>query len=487
MGEGSVKLVIRKSHFISISLLALAFSISLTEYVMYSPVLTQDASENDLLESFSSFDNAAETETENSATDSDQNTSDKTSEQLSSDQDAQVSQETTSDLESASEQFENERKIKINKGDTIASVLEKAGFEKTEVYLASKALSKVFNLRNLKVGQELLVRGEKQNDELQLQYIELKPDVTYKIAVSRDENGNFKAERKDIPIKKVIRNVSGSLSPNSPSFSLKQCGVKDKIAAEALRALNQVVNLKTSKSNVDFEFVYAEAFDNEGNLIPSKTELLYASALINGNIKKVYKFKDQQHSEYIDSKGTILSTVASSKSMLTQPIDRMKVTSKFGYRVHPISGKWKGHTGVDLSAPIGTPVRAAASGVIQKASKYSGYGKYINIKHTASINTAYGHLSRISVRPGQHVHQGQIIGYTGNSGHSTGPHLHYEVIKNGKPVNPLMFVKQEPQKLTGKQLKLFNQQKREINLQVVGLTQSVNGKKKTVGNIKKYS
>ena len=173
--------------------------------------------------------------------------------------------------------------------------------------------------------------------------------------------------------------------------------------------------------------------------------------------------------EYVDSSGMIIRTLASSKSMLNHPLSCMKITSKFGIRRHPISGKIKGHTGVDLSASIGTPIRAAASGVIVHASYYSGYGRYIKIKHSSAINTAYGHLSRIVVRNGQRVSQGQIIGYTGNSGYSTGPHLHYEVMKNGRFVNPMSFVKQEPQRLTGRKLHRFNQFKKEVNLQIVGL------------------
>jgi murein DD-endopeptidase MepM/ murein hydrolase activator NlpD len=149
----------------------------------------------------------------------------------------------------------------------------------------------------------------------------------------------------------------------------------------------------------------------------------------------------------------------------------MKVTSPFGIR-HTPNGRTRRHIGIDLSACIGTPIRATASGVVTKASYYSGYGLYVNIKHSGGINTAYGHLKRIVVRNGQHVAQGQIIGYSGISGNSRGAHLHYEVWKNGSPINPMSFVRQEPQKLTGNRLYRFNQFKKEVSLQIVGLTRT---------------
>ena len=280
----------------------------------------------------------------------------------------------------------------------------------------------------------------------------------------------------------MIKNISGSISPKSPEYSLAQYGLKPNLSKEALRNLATVANIKSSKTPVDFEFLYAEFYDDSGHVV-KRPELLYASFFIDGKIKRIYKFQDNGTNEYVDSSGVIIRTLASSKSMLSYPLPRMKITSKFGIRRHPISGKVKGHTGVDLSASVGTPIRAAASGVIVKASYYSGYGRYIKIKHAASINTAYGHLSRIVVRNGQHVSQGQIIGYTGNSGYSTGPHLHYEVMKNGQFVNPMSFVKQEPQKLTGNKLQRFNQFKKEVNLQIVGLVPTKNKTAVT----KKYS
>jgi murein DD-endopeptidase MepM/ murein hydrolase activator NlpD len=378
----------------------------------------------------------------------------------------------------------DEHRVVIESGDTLGSVLNHLGFNKTDVHLASSALNKIFNLKNLKIGQEIVVRGKKGDDaQLTLMGLEIRPDYRFKVIVQR-KGDNFISEKVEVPVKSVVRNISGSMDPRSPNYSMSQCGLNGRIANEALRILGQVVNLRQSKSQVDFEFLCKYFYDNDGNSV-SNPELLYVSVLFNGRIIRLYKFKDKDNTcEYVDSNGTIINTVATNGSMLAHPLSTMKITSGFGLRIHPISRKLKGHTGIDLSASVGTPVRAAANGIVYRASPYHGYGNYINIKHTPGISTAYAHLSRISVRSGQHVQQGQIIGYVGNTGRSTGNHLHYEVLSNGHPINPLSFIKREPNKLSGLKLFRFNRFKKDVNLQIVGLTQL---SKKGSGKSKKYS
>jgi murein DD-endopeptidase MepM/ murein hydrolase activator NlpD len=364
----------------------------------------------------------------------------------------------------------NEHKIILKKGDTLASVLGKLGFDKTDIHLLSRSLSKIYNLKNLKSGQEITVLGKRnENGKLALNGIEIQPNYKFRISVIRTGSG-FQAKKIDIPIKKVIRSISGKMQPNSPVYSLKKCGVKPQISAEALRSLGQLADIKNSKSPVDFEFLYYDFYDGDGNVV-RKPELIYASVLVNGKIKRVYRFADGNSIEYVDSNGTIIKTTGKEKSLLQPPLSQMKVNSGFGMRRHPISGQMRWHTGIDLAAKIGTPIRAAAGGIVKKAAFYSGYGRYVSVQHTDTIGTAYAHLSRIAVRNGQHVYQGQIIGYVGHSGYSSGPHLHYEVLVNGSPINPTRFVKQEPQKLIGCKLTKFNQFKKEVNLQVVGLVQ----------------
>ncbi|MBQ7524015.1 MAG: M23 family metallopeptidase [Alphaproteobacteria bacterium] len=453
-------LAVRRTHFASICLMLLASSIAITEYISYVPVPLPESVDDESVSDNGSLDENSE---ETTAADAEAPDEEGSEEQLSSS--VQTSEKKTEvDLFRST----GEKEIVISRGDTITSAIGNLGFAKTDVHLASKALSKVFKLKNLKIGQKIAVRGKyDKTDKLTLMGFEFHPDYRYKITVSRNGAG-FRAEKSEVAIKKVVKNISGQISPKSPRYSLKKCGVKSSVAAEALRGLSHVVNLRASKRPADFEFLYQDFYDEFGNVV-KKSELLYASICVNGQIKRVYKFVDNGTCEYVDSNGVILKTLARSRSMLSQPLAYTKVTSHFGLRVHPISRKVKKHEGVDFKAAVGTPVRAAASGVVVRASPYSGYGRYINIRHSASINTAYAHLSRIVVRSGQHVAQGQIIGYTGNSGITTGCHLHYEVHENGRPINPMSFVKQAPLKLTGEKLRRFNRFKRQVNMQVVGL------------------
>lgn len=484
---GLLVLVIRRSHFVSICLLALASSIALTEYIMYSPVVSDVSDDGNVL----FLDNDSKLLSNNNDDQTGSESEDSIVKNFESDSDVKTMDTPgtdTTQIPLADEQVTVDDKtiditLTLDSGDTIASLLTRAGFKKSDIYSATAELSKVVNIRSLKIGQEITVKGSREAGETHLDSFELKPDPRYRVVVSKTQNGKFKAEKIEIPIKKVVKTASGVMSAKDPVGTIVACGVKRSIATEAVRTLEQLINMRSSKEPMNFEFLYRDFYDNEGNIV-TKPELLYASALINGKIFRVYKFQYKGSAEYVDSNGVTLKSMVKSRSMLNKPLNSMKITSGYGSRVHPVHGVYKRHTGVDLKASIGTPIYAAADGKVLKACYYSGYGKYVRIKHAGEVDTAYGHLSRMIVRPGQRVRQGQVIGYVGVTGVTTGPHLHYEVMKNGKFINPISVVKQAPQKLNGQKLSKFNQFKKEVNLQVVGLTPNI-GKK--ASKIKKFS
>jgi len=156
--------------------------------------------------------------------------------------------------------------------------------------------------------------------------------------------------------------------------------------------------------------------------------------------------------EYFDQTGQSVK-----KPLMKTPIDGARITSKFGFRRHPVLGYNKMHKGIDFGAPRGTPIYAAGDGVVQKAGKFSSYGNYVRIKHRAGLETAYAHLNgfKAGVKAGSRVKQGQVIGYVGTTGRSTGPHLHYEIMMNGKQVNPASVKLAGGRSLSGKELKAF--------------------------------
>ena len=428
--------MLSKSNILGFCLLGSAISISLFDYCHYTPSVVF---KNTVMDS-----DADETETEE----------DKIAD------DAEEAEEEDDEEEQSTVNDSNVITTVMQRGDSLNSIISKAGINQNDAHYATVAVSKVYKLRSMKAGLKLIMKTRTENDTKYLEELEFKPDYRFKIVLKK-HNNKFKAEKVEVPIKKTIKNISGKISPKTPSYSLKQCGMSATLANDMLAAIRQVASISSSRSPVSFEVVYEDYHDENGNCI-SKPQLLYVAATVNGQLKRIYKFHHNGTFEYIDATGQILGTKNS--SMFIKPIAYNKITSPFGMRVHPISGKVKGHTGIDLKASIGTPVRATANGTVTKAEYYSGYGKYICINHSSTLKTAYAHLSKINVRPGQHVMQGQIIGYTGNTGYSSGPHLHYEVIKGGKFINPLSYVKKEPERLTGNSLSQFNKFKRQINI-----------------------
>ena len=188
--------------------------------------------------------------------------------------------------------------------------------------------------------------------------------------------------------------------------------------------------------------------------------LHYAKLRTSGRDHIYYRFTDAKgQTSYYDENG-----MGASKSLMRTPISGARITSGFGMRRHPLLGYNKLHTGIDFGAARGTPIKAAGDGVVVHAGWRGSYGRAVVIKHTGKYSTLYAHMSKTAkLKKGQHVRQGQVIGYVGTTGRSTGPHLHYEVRKGGRPVNPRRVqIAAGSQQLTGQELKAFKRQKSKI-------------------------
>jgi len=209
-----------------------------------------------------------------------------------------------------------------------------------------------------------------------------------------------------------------------------------------------------------FELMFERGTDKRFN----DAKLLYASMTLSGKEIKLYRYADQQGGvDYYTQAGE-----SAKKALLKTPVDGAKISSGFGMRFHPILHYSTQHKGIDFAVMSGTPVMAAGSGTIDYAGTNGSYGVYVRIKHDGSHETAYAHLSRLAkgIRPGAHVSQGQTIAYSGSTGRSTGPHLHYEVLVNESQVNPMSVKFQSGRKLAGKELAKFQAVERQASAEL---------------------
>jgi murein DD-endopeptidase MepM/ murein hydrolase activator NlpD len=214
-----------------------------------------------------------------------------------------------------------------------------------------------------------------------------------------------------------------------------------------------------------FDVFYAG--EDEGSNSADKNEVLFASLTVGGETKKYYRFQtpDDGVVDYYDEDGK-----SAKKFLVRKPVANAIMRSGFGGRRHPILGYVKMHTGVDWATAYGTPIFAAGNGVIEKAQLEGGYGKYIRIKHNNGYETAYGHMSAFAkgMEPGKHVRQGQVIGFVGSTGMSTGPHVHFEILVNGRFVDPMRIKLPRGRALEGAMMASFEKQRNQLDAMMAG-------------------
>lgn len=348
-----------------------------------------------------------------------------------------------------------ERQIthRVSKGETLQVILRGLGMDATQVAKALKELQKVYNTKLFNVGQELQIHymTEAQNQSARLLSLSFKTSGAHIIALKHQE-GSFQANKKAVQLTKIIHRVEGNINSSFYSAALKK-GVPASIVKQAISALSYEVNWQHDPKHQDPYCIVYEAFvDDQGKMIQSG-ELKYAGFAPGGaSWRQIYAFKTKAGTGYYNGKGESVI-----RSLLQTPVDptKMRITSKFGSRRHPIHGYTKQHKGVDFGAPMGSPVSSAGDGVVVKAGWNGGYGNYVLIRHNGEYSTAYAHLSKINVKVGQVIKQRQVIGKVGSTGSSTGPHLHYEVIYRGQQVNPQKIKQLPTHKLTRQEMAQF--------------------------------
>lgn len=350
-----------------------------------------------------------------------------------------------------------DREITVQKGDTLISILGDLGLDREQANDVFYALKKYYDPRDLRAGQKLSANvtvNNRSQEIVQFNSLTIEPAAGERIVAAFDENGQVNIAKDKDELIEEVNSASGSID-GLISTAMRNKGVPNRVVNNFVAIFNYAVDFRRDLRKGDrFEIIYENYIDKNGEMVRSGN-ILYAALILRKDKIAMYRFKDKKGNvDYYTEKGQALKKTLDKKPLAFR---NARISSPFGKRYHPILRQTKIHWGVDYAAPRGTKIFAGGDGVVQVAKYNGSYGNYVKIRHNSEFSTAYGHMQRIAkgIRPGVRVKQGQVIGYVGSTGRSTGPHLHYEVVKNGRRVNPRTIRAATGENLKGTDLKNF--------------------------------
>ena len=357
---------------------------------------------------------------------------------------------------------------KVNVGETFDKILEEYSVEKSEIAEIKKKLRKKINLDKLNLNQKFQFTIDQTNSQIK-EFI-FQVSNTEKIYLTREiETGKFDQK---IVVTKLNKKVvyDESIILESLYKSAKNQKIPVNIIIEFARIYGFQVDFQRDIRKKDsFQIMYEIFLDDKKNIIETGN-ILYANLKLSGEDNSLYYFDSKKNEGHYDKSGKSVQ-----KALMKTPINGARLSSSFGMRKHPIDGFNKMHRGTDFAAPMGTPIMASGNGVIKKAGWCGGGGNCVVIKHNSTYQTVYAHMSKFAkgIRKGTRVKQGQTIGYVGSTGKSTGPHLHYEVIVNGKRINSQTLKLPSGKVLRGAERKVFETKRIKLDVlkseKIIGL------------------
>ncbi|MEQ8392938.1 MAG: M23 family metallopeptidase [Thalassospira sp.] len=351
------------------------------------------------------------------------------------------------------EQEPRRETVVLEQGSNLMATLTATGLQRTSAFNAIEALRDVYNPRKLRAGQEfdLVYSADPQETDELLEELSFQPDPETIVSVSRTEDG-YQASSDKIELT-TSRNVAAGTIEQSLFLAAERTGVPLPVLMEMIELYSYEVDFQRDIQPGDsFEVMYQELKNDAGERV-RYGDILYASMTLSGHEVRLYSYVDSNgDADFYNQKGESYR-----RALMRTPINGARLSSGYGKRKHPILGYTKMHKGIDFAAPRGTPIFAAGNGTIDKIGRNGGYGNYIRIRHNDSYDTAYAHMKGFAkgLKQGSRVKQGDIIGYVGTTGRSTGPHLHYEILKNNAQVNPIRVKMPSGKTLEGKELKTF--------------------------------
>ncbi|MGJ3231489.1 MAG: peptidoglycan DD-metalloendopeptidase family protein [Oceanicaulis sp.] len=359
------------------------------------------------------------------------------------------------------------RELTVRRGQTFASVLADAGADRVDAARAIAALEPLFSARELRAGQSLTVfmetpvlqaiSDDPEAGAARLAGFSFRPDNERTLTVARTGD-SFRAREAVPALTRELVRARGEVD-SSLYVSALNVGATDRIVVELANILGYAVDFRTIQPGDAFDVVF-ERFVNRRGETMRTGEILYLVFDGRGEPLEYFRFEAPDGEiGYYTAEGE-----SAQRLLMKMPINGARISSSFGMRFHPVLQTNRAHNGTDFAAPRGTPIMAAGAGVVERANRFGSFGNYIRIQHANGYETAYAHLNGFArgIRAGARVQQGQIIGYVGTTGRSTGPHLHYEVHLNGRPTNPMALELPGGRTLTDGELDLFAAERERI-------------------------
>jgi murein DD-endopeptidase MepM/ murein hydrolase activator NlpD len=371
-----------------------------------------------------------------------------------------------------------ERVHVVKKGDSVGSILRDQGATPDEAKAIAATLGARGRDGGLKEGAKLRIlmapASPAPGARLQPYRVIVANDTTIEAVAALSDIGKYVAV--DVQSMNTVAEAVDNKDDDDDDDgtgvrlyqSIYETALRNKVPANVIEDMIRIYSY-----DVDFQrkvqpgdsFDVFYAGEDEGATITEKTEVLFAALTVGGETKKYYRFQTPDDSvvDYYDENGK-----SAKKFLVRKPVNNAIMRSGFGGRRHPILGYTKMHTGVDWATPYGTPIFASGNGVLEKVGPEGGYGKYIRIKHNNGYETAYGHISAFAkgMEPGKRVRQGQVIGFVGSTGQSTGPHVHYEILVNGRFVDPLRVKLPRGRSLEGPVMAGFEKERDRLDIQM---------------------
>lgn len=359
----------------------------------------------------------------------------------------------------------------VEKGDNFIGLLQKLGMEYQEAnQIVAELKSAGYDVRSLRVGQKLNITKTVDvpfGELLSVDKIIFEPSAGIKYTITRNEDEKYVVEVEQLELINESKIGEGVIT-SSLAAAMNNAGIPQSVIGNFINIFAYTIDFRSDiKSGHTFKVLYDRKMAPDGKVVKNG-DILYAELNLEKDKISLYRFKDSSGGiDYYNANGTVLK-----RSLDRKPLEfrSARISSRFGWRRHPILNRRILHSGVDYAAPKGSRIYASGDGVIKRAQVAGGYGKYVVIRHNSEYSTGYAHMNSFArgIKPGVRVKQGQVIGYVGSTGRSTGPHLHFEIIKNGKKVDPLKVKAATGNNLTGKDLAKFKAEMQKITAMAEG-------------------